>query len=225
MSKKRTDDHLKNQKRKPEKGRMLELAVDTLDEDGYGVATHEGIRIRVVGALPGEQVRARVTFSGQRDIFAETKKILRHSPERLAQVLCPEAESCNGCPLIQMKYKAQLAWKHSLVEKAVRRYPSLRKTPILPVAASKKPLAYRTTAKLVISGRFAEPKIGIYQRNTHQVIDIGDCPLHHPLINRIVAAAREGIRKGKVPVYSPTTRNGIMQIGRASCRERVFRTV
>lgn len=190
---------------------MLDLAVDTLDEEGYGIANHEGTKIRATGALPGELVRARVTFSGQRDIFAETKKILRHSPDRLAQLPCPNTDTCDGCTLIRMKYQAQLAWKRSMVEGAVKRYPSLRETPVRPVAASKKPLGYRTTAKLVISGKFAEPKIGIYLRNTHQVIDIGVCPLHHPLINRIVAAVRTGIRKGKVPVYNPTTRNGIIR--------------
>jgi 23S rRNA (uracil1939-C5)-methyltransferase len=79
------------------------------------------------------------------------------------------------------------------------------------VLPSKKPLAYRTTAKLVISGKFAEPIIGIYLRNTHQVFDLGECPLHHPLINRIAAATREGIRKGKIPIYNPKTGNGLMR--------------
>jgi 23S rRNA (uracil1939-C5)-methyltransferase len=43
------------------------------------------------------------------------------------------------------------------------------------------------------------------------VLDIADCPLHHPLINRVAAAVREGIRKGKVPVYNPKTGNGILR--------------
>ncbi len=63
----------------------------------------------------------------------------------------------------------------------------------------------------MISGKFESPVIGIYRRNSHEVMDIRDCPLHHPLVNRIAAAVREGIRKGKVTIYNPRTRNGILR--------------
>jgi 23S rRNA (uracil1939-C5)-methyltransferase len=208
---KQKPENQKPRKQKPEQGQMFDLSVTSLDEDGYGIADHADSKIRVNGALPGEQVRARVTFSGHRDTFADTIKILRAAPERLQEPPCSKGTSCDGCPLIQMHYQAQLDWKKGLVEGTVRRYPALRETEIRPVLASKKPLAYRTTAKLVISGKFATPIIGIYRRNTHQVIDIGNCPLHHPLINRIVAAVREGIRKGKVPIFNPKTGNGILR--------------
>lgn len=211
MNRKKIDQIPKPKKQQPVKGQALDLSIISLDDEGYGIADHEGTRIRVNGALPGEQVRARITFSGQRDTFADTFKIFRRSPERLANPPCAKAASCDGCPLIQMKYQAQLDWKKALVEGAFRNYPSLRDTNINPVLPSKKPLAYRTRAKLVISGKFAEPKIGIYLRNTHQVIDLGDCQLHHPLINRIVEATKEGIRKGKIPIYNPKTENGLMR--------------
>ncbi|TFG91925.1 MAG: 23S rRNA (uracil(1939)-C(5))-methyltransferase RlmD [Syntrophobacterales bacterium] len=211
MNRKKTDQIPKPKKQQLVKGQALDLSIINLDEDGYGSADHEGTRIRVNGALPGEQVRARITFSGQRDTFADTFRIFRRSPERLVEPPCAKATSCDGCPLITMKYQAQLDWKKGLVEGAFRYYSSLRDTKINPVLPSKKPLAYRTRAKLVISGKFAEPKIGIYLRNTHQVTDLGDCQLHHPLINRIVTATREGIRKGKIPIYNPKTENGLMR--------------
>ncbi len=196
---------------KPKVGQVLDLTITTLDEEGFGLALHETTRIRVAGVLPGETVRAKVTFSGQRDTFAETLKILRHSPDRLAQIPCGLGNACEGCPLIQMKYRAQLDWKKNLVEGAMRRFPSLRAAEVRPPAPSAKPFGYRTTAKLVISGRFASPVIGIYRRNSHQVMDIGDCPLHHPLVNRIALAVREGIIKGKVPIHNPKTRNGLLR--------------
>ncbi|MEA5115418.1 MAG: 23S rRNA (uracil(1939)-C(5))-methyltransferase RlmD [Geobacteraceae bacterium] len=198
-------------KLKPKVGQVLDLAITTLDEEGYGLSVHETSRVRVAGVLPGETVRTRVTFSGQRDTFAETLKILRHSPDRLAQIPCGLGNACEGCPLIHMKYRAQLDWKRQQVESAIKRFPSLRGVEVGPVAPSAKPLGYRNTAKLVISGRFASPVIGIYRRNSHQVMDIADCPLHHPLINRIALAVREGIIKGKVPIYNPKTRNGLLR--------------
>jgi 23S rRNA (uracil1939-C5)-methyltransferase len=201
----------KTKQRKPTVGQTLDLTATALDEEGFGLAVHETTRIRVAGALPGETVRARITFSGRRDTFADTVKILRTSPDRLVKPPCDKGISCDGCPLIQMKYRAQLEWKKGLVEGAIRRYPHLKESDIMPVIPSPKPVGYRTTAKLVISGKFAAPAIGIYRRNSHDVMDIGDCPLHHPLVNRVAAAVRDGIRKGKVPVYNPKTRNGILR--------------
>ncbi len=203
----------REQHRKPQLkvGQIIDLSITGLDEEGFGTAVHEATLIRIAGVMPGEEIRARITFSGQRDTFAEPQKVLRRSQDRLVSSPCAKGTACDGCPLIVMRLSAQLAWKKSLVTGAVRRYPSLRDTEILDVLPSAKSLGYRTTAKLVISGRFLDPTIGIYRRNSHDVIDIGDCPLHHPLINRIVAAVREGIKKGKVPVYSPRTRNGILR--------------
>jgi len=207
--------------RKPTVGSSLDLAVSTLDEEGFGLAIHETTLVRVFGALPGETVRVRVTFSGYRDTFADVVKVLRNSPDRLLTPPCGRGTSCDGCPLIQMKYRAQLEWKKNLVEGSVRRHPSLRETEIAPVIPSPKPLGYRTTAKLVVSGKFAAPVIGIYRRNSHQVMDIGDCPLHHPLINRVAAAVRDGITRGNVPIYNPKTRNGILRylVVRVAVRE------
>jgi 23S rRNA (uracil1939-C5)-methyltransferase len=35
--------------------------------------------------------------------------------------------------------------------------------------------------------------------------------LHHPLVNTIIASVKEGIKRGKVPVYSPSTGSGILR--------------
>ena len=51
----------------------------------------------------------------------------------------------------------------------------------------------------------------MYRSNSHDVIDIGSCPLHHPLINQVIVAVKEGIKKGKVPIYSPRSCSGILR--------------
>lgn len=191
-------------------GTLLDLVISDLDEDGYGIAHHEGKKYLVSGALPGETVRSRVTHSGRRVSFAATVKILRHSPARLVNSPCA-VHNCDGCPLVAMKYPAQLDWKGTFIARQMGGYESLSTARILPVIASPAQLGYRNTAKLVVAGKHAQPLIGMYRRNTHDVIDMVDCPLHHPLINRIIAAVRTGIRKGKVDIYSPRTGNGLLR--------------
>lgn len=195
---------------RPTVGQSLDLAIVTLDEEGYGLARVEGEDILVSGALPGETVRVRVTHVARRHAAAVVTKVLRRSPARLVTPSCSRRE-CDGCPLVAMAYHAQLAWKGESVARQLERYRSLAGVTVAPVLPSPRPLNYRNTAKLVVTGKFEKPVIGMYRRNSHDVIDLADCPLHLPLVNRVIAAAREGIRKGKVTIYNPRTGNGILR--------------
>lgn len=200
--------------KKPESlkhGALLELTISFLDDEGLGVSTHENKRVLVAGALPGETVRARVLQAGPRTIIAETATVIRPSTDRISRPPCGKGVQCHGCPLIMMHYTGQLAWKHSLVNREVHAYPSLRSVPVHDVIPSPRHLNYRNSSKLVVAGTFKAPVIGIYRRNSHDVVDIASCPLHHPLINRVVAAVKEGITKGKVQVHNPRTDNGILR--------------
>lgn len=191
-------------------GQTLELTITGFDDEGFGIASHERKRVLTNGAFPGETVLARITHCGARTAFAETVKLITPLPSRLTPPQCGN-RNCDGCPLIAMAYPAQLDLKKKQVEREMRAYVSLRGATIHDVLPSPRPLEYRNSAKLVVAGSHAAPQIGIYRRNSHQVADISRCPLHHPLINKIVAAVKSGITKGKVPVYNPKTGNGILR--------------
>lgn len=192
-------------------GDVFDLTIVALDEDGYGIGCSRDTKVLVTGVLPGETVRVKVTFAGRREIFASTIKVLRHSPARLLSPPCANVAIFDYAPLLIMKYPAQLNWKKELVEKALLGYSALKGIATRPVIPSPRPLHYRNSVKLVIAGKFTEPAIGMYRRNSEEVIDIGDCPLYHPLINRVLHAVKEGIKSGKVPVYSPRTDTGLLR--------------
>lgn len=201
---------VKSESGKLKNGQLLDLTINSLNEDGFGSASHEGTPVLVAGSLPGEIVRARVTYVGRRETFARLIKLVQRSPDRQTSP-CEQGLSCDGCPLIQMAYPAQLAWKKRLVENSVHRYRTLNRVTVHDVMPSPQPLHYRNSAKLIVAGKFADPVIGIYRRNSHDVLDIGDCPLHHPLINKVVQAVKSGIRKGKVPIYNPKSEMGLLR--------------
>ncbi len=192
-------------------GQTIECSITGLNAEGYGLALAEGVPVLVKGALPDELVKVRINYVGRRETFAEVVRVLRRSPARLVKPVCDKRMSCDGCPFVLMGYRAQLDWKKGIVESFIYRYQSLRTVTVHPVIASDKPLGYRNTAKLVVGGKFAEPLVGMYRSNTHEVVDISECPLHHPLINKVAKVVKEGIRKGKVPVYSHRTGSGILR--------------
>jgi len=195
----------------PRQGDICDLTIATLDEEGYGIGRLAETPVLVSGVLPGETVRTKITFSGRREIFATVVKVLRHSPARLQTPPCAHSADCDGSPLISMKYPAQLDWKRGIVENAVRGFAALQGVTPLPVLPSPRQLHYRNSATLVIDGKFTAPVIGIHRRSSRDLLDIGDCPLYHPLITRVVQAVKDGIRKGKVPVYSSRSTTGLLR--------------
>jgi 23S rRNA (uracil1939-C5)-methyltransferase len=192
-------------------GLIIEAEVDSLNADGFGVSTLEGKPLYMQGTLPGEKIKARITFVGRHQIYASAVRVLRRSKDRLITVRCTKTPDCDSCPLIVMNYHAQLSWKCDHVKHEVSRYTSLKEAMVHDIIPSPQQLGCRYSAKLVIGGKFSKPLIGIYRRNSHDVIDINDCPLHHPLINRVINVVKEGIVKGKVTIYSLRSGRGLLR--------------
>jgi len=192
-------------------GSMLDLTIEGLDNDGIGWCRQEGITITVPGAYPGEKVTARITHRGRNHATATIIRIIAPSPHRLPVTPCSSKKGCDGCPLINLSATAQHTWKTDRVHYALTAYQGLKTVTVAPLATPGGSLHYRNSCKLVIGGTFSKPLIGIYKRWSHEIVPLQDCPLHHPLLNRIAKVTAEGIRKGKVPIYHQQTGNGFLR--------------
>ncbi len=195
----------------PKRGTTLELLIERLDPDGLGVAHYEGKTILVAGALPQDRCLARISHLGKTAVYADLIKLTQPSALRTKQPICGDAGDCLGCPLIGMRYAEQIKWKHGQVQSELNAYPSLKKVKVLEPLSPNQRMHYRTTAKLAVAGSHADPYIGIYRRASHDVVDLEECPLHHPLVNRVITAAREGITKLKVPIWQEKNKSGILR--------------
>jgi 23S rRNA (uracil1939-C5)-methyltransferase len=189
---------------------LIEIDVLRIDDEGIGIGRHQTKEVLVPGAFPGEKVTAAVEHEGQRRIIGRLHRILAPSPQRILSP-CTHAADCQGCPLVCMDYAAQLRFKEEKVRDAMASIPTLKGVKIHPIWAAPHPFGYRTTAKLVFAKERGAVRIGLYRRGTHQVIDIAGCPVHHPLINRIVEVVREEVRRQDVFVYNPLSQRGLLR--------------
>jgi len=194
------------------KKKVLELRITSLDEDGYGtVRNKDGMTFKVGGALPGDVVFAGVDHVAGGTAFCHVKKLQLQSPLRSNNPPCRENADCFGCPLIAMKYSEQKNWKRGMILAEIAKYPALSGVVVHPLLSPDNLIHYRTTAKLTVAGKFSEPFIGIYRRASHDVYDLEQCPIHHPLIDKVVEVVRRGIKKGKVQVYNPQSKMGLLR--------------
>lgn len=191
---------------------VLELRIASLDEDGYGIArSEEGMTLKVGGALPGDTVLAGVDHVAGGTAFCHVKKLMQPSQLRSNNPPCRESADCFGCQLIAMKYSEQKNWKRGMILAEMAKYATLSGVVVHPLLSPENLIHYRTTAKLTVAGKFSEPFIGIYRRASHDVYNLEQCPIHHPLIDKVVEAVRKGIKKGKVQVYNPQSKMGLLR--------------
>jgi 23S rRNA (uracil1939-C5)-methyltransferase len=86
------------------------------------------------------------------------------------------------------------------------------------IAASPAQLGYRNRVKLVPTRRLEEPlgsdfeppgvALGLYQAESHVVVDIPGCPVQMPGVNRAIEALREGITAHGIRLYNEITHTG-----------------
>jgi len=74
---------------------------------------------------------------------------------------------------------------------------------------SGKTAGFRHRARLAIRGRLGSPKVGLFELNTHRVVHIPNCSVHHPLINRVTAVVRRALVDAGVTSYSEAAHLGL----------------
>lgn len=188
----------------------LKLTIDSLDDNGIGLARHGERTALVQGAFPGETVIAAVEHSGRSHIYTRLRKVLRQSPQRTAQTHCALEQDCLGCPLISLQYAAQLAFKQERVSQALQEQ-NLSALAVPAVSASDPPFGYRASAKLAITRQRGRVSIGLYRRGSHAVVNCSECPVHHPLINRITTLVSAAVQRQNISVYNANRRRGALR--------------
>ncbi len=160
----------------------LELAIDSLGQEGDGVARRHDAPLRVRYALGGETVLAREV--GRNRAVAE--EILSASPHRVAPP-CPLFGRCGGCVLQHLDREAGLAWKAGLVQAALR---DAGFQAGIPIAASQSPPRTRRRMDLALRRGPGGVTIGLHERGAETVIAMDTCHVLHPTLFALIDAIR-----------------------------------
>jgi 23S rRNA (uracil1939-C5)-methyltransferase len=106
----------------------------------------------------------------------------------LQKLKCKYARKCPGCPKIQFVYAKQIHDKQKALDLLFAPLAVKAGIKIPPVIRSPLQSGYRTTSKLALhQDNFGRRSVGIYERQSKDVVDIPDCPVHDHAINDIVA--------------------------------------
>lgn len=173
--------------------------VGRLDEDGYTVF--------VDGALPGENVEAIFTQCQKRYGRADLVTVHNPSPDRVLPP-CPLFGRCGGCQIMHISYEKQLEIKREKVVAAITRIGKLDNISILPCISSPQTLHYRNKIQLPVRRLGNKNHIGLFARQTNDLIDVETCLIHCPLGEAVYREIRPLIIHSPIHAYCPKTGSG-----------------
>jgi 23S rRNA (uracil1939-C5)-methyltransferase len=139
----------------------------------------------VRGALPNELVAIEVTQSKKDFVRADVVDVIEPASFRVVPPCPAHAAGCGGCTWQHVDPAAQLELKTTVVVEALKRTGKII-DPAVTVGASVPPWAYRTTLRLATG----VDRLGLRGRHSHDVIELGGCPVSHPLLEELLASIR-----------------------------------
>jgi len=169
---------------------MEALTVESLDQEGRGVARRDGKAIFIEGALPGETV----TYSSYRKKaayeVATIVRVLKPSAQRVVPG-CRYFGTCGGCSLQHLDSRAQVAVKQRVLEDSLWHIGRVEPEQILP-AIHGPAWGYRHRARLAV--RHVPKKggalVGFHEKRSSYIADMGSCEILPPRISTLIRPLR-----------------------------------
>lgn len=166
------------------------VLVESLDQEGRGVAHVDGKVIFIEGALPGELVEFASYRRKPHYEFAEARRIVRASASRVVP-RCSYFGVCGGCSMQHLEPRAQVAAKQRVLEENLARIGKVTAgTMLSPIHGPTWEYRYRAR----FSARYVPKKgtlVGFRERHSSFVADMQTCEVVPARISALLVPLRQ----------------------------------
>jgi 23S rRNA (uracil1939-C5)-methyltransferase len=166
-------------------GEIFIARVERIATGGAGIAVHEGKRVFVEFAAPGDLVKCQIKKDHKTWAEAEILETLGLSPQRVEPV-CPLYGRCGGCALQHLDYEAQIEAKTAILKETFSRIGGIDLDNIRVRKAA--PFEYRNRTRF---HKTADNRPGFKERKSSRLVVIEDCPVAD-------SGIREALREGRI---------------------------
>lgn len=181
-------------------GDIIVVTIKRFGINGEGVGYYRRKAVFIDGALTDEVVKAEVQEIQPKYIKAQLVEVEKRSKDRI-EPPCPVFGICGGCQIQHISYEGQLQAKTDIVREAFSRYAGLDDIRIKPILGMEHPWNYRNKAQLQVKRRGRDVIAGLYQAESHDIVDISGCPIQHPKVNEAVERVKAVLSELDIPLY------------------------
>jgi 23S rRNA (uracil1939-C5)-methyltransferase len=191
-----------------QQGELVEIIITDLNHNGEGVGRYEGRVVFVPDTVPGDRLLARLIRVKPQYAHGKLHELLEGSPHRV-RPSCIVADKCGGCQWQQIDYDYQRAAKRNLVVQDLERIGGFSNPPVDPLLAVDTPLGYRNKSTYPLRrSQTGTVQAGYYQKGSHQLINLNQCPIQDPRLNPLLAEVKLDIQERGWGIYDEKLHRG-----------------
>lgn len=156
-------------------------------------------------ALPNEKVDVDIIKDKSKFCVCKVNRIIEPCDDRI-EPKCPYFAKCGGCDLQHLNLLGQRKFKRDKVSSSLRKV-----IPTFDVVADTQygeEWGYRNKMVFAVREECGKTKIGMFEGNSHRVVEISRCLLTSDAINDIYSISREYILKSNYIGYNEKTGRG-----------------
>ena len=197
------------------KNDIIELKIEDIGVGGEGIGHLDGMAFFVKDAIPGDEIRARITKLKKNYGYARLEELIVSSKDRV-EPKCALHKRCGGCQIQAMSVSAQLAYKANKVRNNLIRIggfaPEFVDEIMEPVVGMDEPYRYRNKAQFPIgTDHEGNPVAGFYAARTHSIIPVTDCLLGVEQNREILDLVLAYMKEHQVSAYDEITGKGLVR--------------
>ncbi len=192
-----------------QQGKLIELVINDLSDSGDGVGRYQQERVVFVpDTVPGDRILARLVRVKPQYAHAKMQELLEPSPHRI-RPSCIVADKCGGCQWQHIDYEYQLEAKKNQIIQVLERIGGFAAPPVDPVLSPPAALGYRNKATYPLSrSNQGQVQAGYYQKGTHQLINLNQCPVQDERLNPLLKEIKQDIYKQGWSIYNESRHQG-----------------
>jgi 23S rRNA (uracil1939-C5)-methyltransferase len=194
-----------------QQGEILELDITDLSSEGDGIGRWDGRVVFVPDTVPGDRVQVRLVQVKPSFGRGRVMSLMTESGDRIRPA-CIVADKCGGCQWQSVAYPTQLLAKRQQVIDSLVRIGNFMDAPVAPILRAGSALGYRNKATYPL-GVSAQGmiKAGYYQKGTHQIVNLNQCPVQDVRLNPLLAEVKQDIQARAWSIYNEETGEGALR--------------
>ncbi len=202
------EDTIQREEHEWQQGQLVEVTIADLSDSGDGVGRFGQRVVFVPDTVTGDRAIVRLVRVKPNYGYGKLHELLEPSPHRI-RPSCIVADKCGGCQWQHVRYEYQVEAKKNQVVQALERIGKFPQPAVLPVLASASPLAYRNKVTYPLArSKAGQVQAGYYQKGSHQLINLNQCPIQDERLNPLLAEIKQDIYKRGWGIYDETLHRG-----------------
>lgn len=177
--------------------------------DGEGaLALIDGVEVRVVGGVPGDEGEFLISHVGQHQTWGVLHSLEKASPDRVVAP-CPLVLQCGGCPWQMVALSAQQLAREVQIRALIGELTADANWRLWPHAQLA--TGYRTRALMMARKHRGPLRLGFFRPGSHDLVSPDACDTQHPLVNDVLEKARQILDRPEISVWKDADHPGLLR--------------